>query len=528
MNTLKCQICSIREFKSLIDSLVKPNKAIISNYDGIKHFCKENEGKILKIFYFYRNNIEDILYESNTVIDIKDLYNEIGFSELFYLSLLLYNSNLVNFYFSFDFIKKLDSKKEENDIKQIILSKIIIILIDYSKGLDYYYKKKNELENIESSNRDIIKRKLEIFNKEFNLKYDIKSFLNTKIDYIYKEIIVSLIKENKFDNNNYYEDKFKELDLESIDITKTILDGLSEELDIKKNKFLENYMINEDRLEDEKVINFYDILFNFILKKPIYIYINNFLIINRNNFSELLKNNSKKCKFKQFILDSFSSQDNDNTKNLVNYNGFSNSMFWKDIKEFHQNNKEKDLYISISQSETNEIKSKSKIDINKAREILQKLKIIIDIDCNTINKILVIKTLFCYGKDYQKIINYEDDLKDFDFGDKEGKIKDKKIYKKYKQFLDFVEEIKEYISKSKICFNQRIILELNRIELKSGDFDMICISTFKKKNLEIKFTDKNILAKGISGKNIGFTLLINELSEDNDKGEEYTYNEYLQ
>ena len=48
------------------------------------------------------------------------------------------------------------------------------------------------------------------------------------------------------------------------------------------------------------------------------------------------------------------------------------------------------------------------------------------------------------------------------------------------------------------------------------------------KKKKIKFTDKNILAKGISGKNIGFTLLINELSEDDYKGEEYTYNEYLQ
>ena len=269
------------------------------------------------------------------------------------------------------------------------------------------------------------------------------------------------------------------------------------------------------------------ILFNFILKKPKYIYINNFLIINRNNFSELLNNNSKKCKFKQFILDSFSSQDNDNTKNLVNYNGFSNSMFWKDIKEFHQNNKEKDLYIPISQSETNEIKSKSKIDINTAREILQKLKIIIDIDCNTINKILVIKTLFCYGKNYQKIINYEDDLKDFDFGDKEGKIKDKKIYKKYNQFLDFVEEIKEYISKSKICFNPRIILELKRIELESGDFDMKCIYSFENQTLkeEIKFMDYNILSNGINGKNLGLILLINELCDEDYEGEEYSYND---
>ena len=108
MNTLKCQICSIREFKSLIDSLVKPNNTIIRNYDEIKDLCKANEGQILKIFYFYRNNIQDILYESNNVIDIKDLYNEIEFSELFYLSLLLYNSNLVNFYFSFDFINNFD------------------------------------------------------------------------------------------------------------------------------------------------------------------------------------------------------------------------------------------------------------------------------------------------------------------------------------------------------------------------------------------------------------------------------------
>ena len=45
---------------------------------------------------------------------------------------------------------------------------------------------------------------------------------------------------------------------------------------------------------------------------------------------------------------------------------------------------------------------------------------------------------------------------------------------------------------------------------------------------KIKFTDKNILSKGISGNNNGFTLLINELSEDDYKGEEYTYNEQLQ
>ena len=115
------------------------------------------------------------------------------------------------------------------------------------------------------SNIKIITDNLGIFNKDFNLNYDIKSFLNKKLDYIYMEIIVSLIKENKFENKDYYEDIFKQLNLESIDITQTILDGLSKELDIVKNKFLKDYNINAGRLENEKVMNFYYILSYYFL-----------------------------------------------------------------------------------------------------------------------------------------------------------------------------------------------------------------------------------------------------------------------
>ena len=151
-------------------------------------------------------------------------------------------------------------------------------------------------------------------------------------------------------------------------------------------------------------------------------------------------------------------------------------------------------------------------------------------------KFLIVKTVFWYGINYDKNINYEEDLFDFDFGDKKGNGKekklnneDKKIYKKYRQFLDFLNEIKEYIYKSKISFNPRIILDLKRIELKSGDFDMKCISSFENKKLKkiLKFTDNNILANGINRNNIGFTLLIQELSEDDYAGEEYIYDEDL-
>ena len=362
------------------------------------------------------------------------------------------------------------------------------------------------------------------------------------------EIIVSLFKINKFKKDSYYEDIVEQLDLQSIDITQTILDGLSEELDIKKNKFLENYMINEDRLEDQKVINFYDLLFNNILKKPKYIYKNNFLIISRNIFSDLIKNNSKKVnefRVKQFISESFSNQEKDDPKIQIEFEPASCSQYFEECKKEQKNDEDKNIIIYQSiKSKADEGKGSNKIDINTAREILQKLKIIIDIDCKTINKLPVIKTIFKYGKDYKKNISYEDDLYNFIYGDKDkeenddkkenGKGKklnyeDKKFNKKFIQFLNFLDEIKEYILNSKIRFNPRIILELEKINLNSRDFDMNCISSFENKKLEkiLKFTDNNILANGINGKNIGFTLLIQELSEDEYAGEEYIYNEDL-
>ena len=581
LEELNCQLCCIKNNASFIDNIDKPNHEIINNYSQIEEFKgkSNNKKKIFKLFYFYRNNIHEVLYKEDKLINIEKL-NISQLSELFYLSLLLDNSNLIYFYYKFDCIQNLDdeNKEEKKFIVQIIVSKIIIILIEYSKGLDYYYQYHKELEEIKNNNIEIIKGKLNIFNKEFNLKYNIKSFLNKKIDNIFMEIIISLIKKNKFDNMNYYEDITNQLNLESIKITKIIFDGLSKELDIKKNKFLENYIINEERLEDEKVKLFYKILFNTILKDPRFIYKNNFLMKNINKFSELLKNNREKVKqfeIIKFIKDSFSSQckDKDDIK-YINYDSvFSNSNFFNQFDKEHQKNDFKDFKDNStsninSKNENYENKRKRNLDINSAREILNNLKIIIDLD-GTINKMPVInKTIFKYGEDYEKIINYEEDLYNiyYDYkeeinrdkkgndeikedidkdkkgndGNKNGKDENKEeinknkkeidndnliLDNKYKQFLDFWSKIKEYLLKSKISFNPRIILELKRIELKSGDFDMKCISSFENQKLKkiFKFTDNNILTNGLNGKNIGFTLLIQELSEDDYEGQEYTY-----
>ena len=51
------------------------------------------------------------------------------------------------------------------------------------------------------------------------------------------KIIISLIKLNNYNNNEYYENILKELDLESISITETIFEGISKILNKDKTFF---------------------------------------------------------------------------------------------------------------------------------------------------------------------------------------------------------------------------------------------------------------------------------------------------
>ena len=504
-----------------------PINKIINKYEEILDIYKNNEGQILKTFYPIRNNIQKILYDNDKIIDIEDLKIKPDIPELFYLSLLLDNSNIINFKYSIDFINNLsNSIKEKSYITQIILSKIIIILIHNAKGLDFYYQNINELKKIKNNHIEII---TEFFNQKSDLKIDINTFLNKKIDYIYMEIIIPLIKMNNFNNYEYYEDIFEQLHLQSININETIFDEISKELDIGKNKFLEDYMIKENNIEEKNVINFYEILFKYILKNPLYIYKNKFLMENRNNFINLLKNNYEKLKYlniSQFIFKTLSSPYYEYIKKLNDNQTESN--YFNSVQKEQMNDLDKLLSYKLSSTNTENklyesyAKDKAnKIDINTVREMLSKLKIILYIDYNTFKKIIIINTIFMFGDTYQKFIIYEEDLNNNNYNNEKGTHEEKIIYKKYMQFLEFFGNIKEYILKSKIRFKLRIILELE-----PKDSDMKLISSFENQTLkkEIRFVDHHILANGIKGDNVGFILLINELCDDDYEGEEYSYN----
>ena len=79
------------------------------------------------------------------------------------------------------------------------------------------------------------------------------------------------------------------MDLEHINIGTIILNSLKETLD-KNNDFMKQYLVErEEDLYNETKINFYYILFKFILKSSIFLYHIPFLVETRNIILNLIK-----------------------------------------------------------------------------------------------------------------------------------------------------------------------------------------------------------------------------------------------
>ena len=148
---IKCQACIIAIMNAFLynidkDQLDQSRDKIISNFADIEKICKNNKEQIFEILFLNKVKVKEILYDNDKNIDFEGLNIKPELPELFYLSLLLDNPNIVYFKYSVDFIKNLDNSiKKKKYINKIILSKIIIKLIDNFEGLDNYYKYKNEL-----------------------------------------------------------------------------------------------------------------------------------------------------------------------------------------------------------------------------------------------------------------------------------------------------------------------------------------------------------------------------------------------
>ena len=266
---------------------LNPFTKIISNFKEIQNLLKIKDPKIIKIFYFNRNRVHDILFEDEEIININYIEEKKTLSFYFYLDFLIKDNPLLNYTYSFNIIKQINDLQKNNKscvFEQIIISKIIIDLINNYRNNDNEIdelesKYKVKINEIENENRYLINENINILeNKEkIRFKIDEKALLSKKIDMIYIDILINLIKEKKFDDYEYILNLVNQLDLENINITKDMFDELSNFLN-SENNYLKCYKIeNIQDLKNEKIINFYYILFKYILKNSIYIYNNDFL-----------------------------------------------------------------------------------------------------------------------------------------------------------------------------------------------------------------------------------------------------------
>ena len=249
----------------------QPLIALLPKYfDEIKKKL-ESETDIIKLIYFNRNWFHKILYDREEVAKIEPGEQKQTLHYHFYLNLLIMeNLEIVNYEYSLDFIKiiNIERKKTPYKYKLIMLSKIIINLIDNYRETDECNENEDifELEEIEKENRQIIKNNIKVF-KEIELSLEEDDILKKKIDEIYIEIINALISNKKIEDFEYTCNIFEQLDLKNICLTKTIFDVL-----INGHNY-EDYEINNiEDINDERKVNFYYLLMEFIFKNSIYIY----------------------------------------------------------------------------------------------------------------------------------------------------------------------------------------------------------------------------------------------------------------
>ena len=265
---------------------------LISKYSEIEKIMKFDKSINLKLIYVNKEAVHCILYDAEKVIYLNSFSED--FANFFYLDLLILdNKNIVNYNYPKESIQKIDKIIMEQNykiVKKVLFSKIIIDLINNFKETDIYNEKYNdEILKIVNNNKNRIKNNINIF-KDFGLNFSENHIISKKIDKLYVEIIIGLIKNHKFEDYEYTYDLLDQLDFENIEITKYMFDELYKIL--KNEDIIKTYIIsNEEDLTNINKINFYYILIKYIFKSPFYIYQIPFLLNTRKSIIKYINDN---------------------------------------------------------------------------------------------------------------------------------------------------------------------------------------------------------------------------------------------
>lgn len=253
----------------------------IDDIKTIKTILEKNKGQITKFFYFNRDKICKILYDYDEIIFLKYDDNNKNLSFYFYLLLLIKDApDLLNFTYDVKYITEMmniQNSNENNDdeIYKIIISKIIIeLLIDF-QNINDYYDEENEkkIKNNIDKNKIIIKKNCDYLN-DIDINWSEKDIIEKRIDDMYIEIIVALIKKNKFGD---IDNLLKKLDLENISLTEKMMEQLINVLN--NNDYINGYVIKEEEDFNKNFkIHFYYNILKYLIKDEFFIYKIPFLI----------------------------------------------------------------------------------------------------------------------------------------------------------------------------------------------------------------------------------------------------------
>ena len=525
-----------------------PMSHLINSLEDIENIYRNYPFESKQLFYFMKDDIHKLFYDNDYIFhfessDLQKVLPEnsdkIKISELFYLSLLISDQpELINYSFSIDYIQKINNRffnfSINNSVKYIIISKLIIFLINYC--LEQNEEDSENIQKLESMKQDNITSIQNIMekNKIFTrLNYTIDDVLNKNIDKIYLDIIIFLIKTNKFSDFDYAYEIIDDLDLKSIALTKEMYEGISQALD-ENNDYLKNYEIEnlKDLIEDK--INFYYILIKFIFKNVAYIYCIPFLkknfmnIISFRDFYILNPNYNIYNKM-QYLFELYSGY-NMNTQQDSNYIKIKSSSNIENAFIREENSFDDRSFSNISGIDTEKndvINYLDDVTLKCAEEILKKVTITLMCDKNnkegTSYKIKQIKV----NNNTLKIKFFINLLKNLGT--------EKNItYKNYERLINLINEIKEYISQNELNYTPDIKLEFKRELENEHEYDFFCEpKNDKNKDIynltctssfiinerdvtkeEYKFNDYNVLVNGLDEEPNGFLYLINELCNE--------------
>ena len=545
---LKFNLDEINEIKQLIQEIQVQQKIEV----------------FLKFLFIYKNNIHDILYENEEEMFIDfEIFEKKIYSYIYLCFLIEHNSEINDYNYNFQLIEKLNNEQtteKEKTLRKLIIAKIIDVLINNYNQFDENEDNPDNYSKIQNYNEQIIKDNIAAV-KDFNLTEN--NIKDMKLEDIYINILIILIKEGKLSQEDYIKNIFDELELEYVIISQKMLDEIIYVL--KEEKYIIKYKIN--RYEDifnEKIITFYYYLIRYILKFSFYIYQIPFLFETRNNILKIINENIDKLYY------SMKEKENENIKNKIEYvlNSFIEYNYYYNKSEKLKNDKSsekkessffnkpslEDAHINIgndinisNNSISNPFSGKSyknaalsnhkSIDNFKEEEDIYSY--IKENNENDLSFKVLDNSIFTFHnnkkgekpyiiydeikvgkkKDIQNIKQIEEYIPK---NNKDNNI----LYNNYELFLKFLKEFEKKIE-NEFNYNYKIKItlefkSLKNLYLKNPIFNINCLYKLEIPGEDtFEFTDEDILNNKTT---IGKSSLINEINDESYGDKEYIYN----